>query len=259
MSKRKRSGGRIGQRVTTALAFCLGLWYCGMSVAQSAPRNPGPHPASQQLENPFKADGTSAKRGHQIYRNLCVSCHALNGTGESDVVEALAVKPGNFTNGEWKYGSTDGEIFSVIRDGTSDGMQPFDSKLSTDRIWHVINYLRTFEDSGDGNGETAEAEVPENPIPVTDESLRKGKQLYARFCVKCHGRNGLGDTEMREFLSTPPSDITDGVWNYGGRDGDIFSVIKNGTQYDMTAFANQLSDERIWHVVNYLRSMGSKS
>jgi mono/diheme cytochrome c family protein len=34
-------------------------------------------------------------------------------------------------------------------------------------------------------------------------------------------------------------------------------VIKDGTEYDMEAFGDRLSDERIWHVVNYVRSLGS--
>lgn len=122
-------------------------------------------------------------------------------------------------------------------------------------MWHVVNYLRSFAKKDGG----PVAEVPENPVAYSPDSVGLGKQLYVRFCVVCHGADGRGDTEMREFLPTAPSDLTDVEWKYGGRDGDLFLVIKDGTEYDMEAFADRLSDERIWHVVNYLRSLGPKA
>ncbi len=229
---------------------------CG-SPAHADPRQPGRHPASQELKNPIEPTETSIKQGEAAYRRFCVTCHGLKGTGQTDMADMLDVAPSDFTDDKWKYGSTDGELFSVIRDGGQGGMEPFKGKMNERRMWHLVNYIRTFSEAQDGGAESAiRAEVPENPIPYSEESVRRGKQLYARFCVTCHGRNGKGDTEMREFLSTHPSDLTDGEWKYGGRDGDIFMVIKQGTEYDMEAFADRLSDERIWHVVNYLRSMG---
>jgi mono/diheme cytochrome c family protein len=85
-----------------------------------------------------------------------------------------------------------------------------------------------------------------------------GKQYYVRSCVVCHGANGKGDTEMREFLSTHPSDLTDGDWKYGNQDGNIFQIIKDGTEYDMKPFKDLLDDEKTWHIVNYLRSFEKK-
>jgi mono/diheme cytochrome c family protein len=123
-------------------------------------------------------------------------------------------------------------------------------------MWHVVNYLRTLSKK---DGAASASDAPGNPVAVSPESVALGKQLYVRFCVVCHGANGKGDTEMREFLPTHPSDLTDAEWKYGARDGDIFLVIKDGTEYDMEAFADRLTDERIWHVVNYLRSFGPKS
>lgn len=208
------------------------------------------------MKNPIKPVEASIKQGEALYRRFCVTCHGLDGKGQTDMTDMLDVPPSDFTDGEWKYGATDGEIFSVIREGGQNGMEPFKSKLNEQRTWHLVNYLRTFSKKDDGAETAARPEVPENPIPYSEDSVRRGKQFYTRFCVTCHGRSGKGDTEMREFLSTHPSDLTNGKWKYGGRDGDIFMVIKQGTEYDMEAFADRLSDERIWHVVNYLRSLG---
>ncbi len=229
-----------------------------LSVAAAAnePRQPGADPASQEIKNPVAPEEASLKQGESLYKQYCVTCHALDGSGKTDMTEMLDVPPASFQDTEWKYGATDGEIFTVIRDGGQNGMQGFSDKMPELRMWHVVNYLRTLSKQ---DGAAPASAAPENPVAVTPESVALGKQLYVRFCVVCHGANGKGDTEMREFLPTHPSDLTDAEWKYGTRDGDIFLVIKNGTEYDMEAFADRLTDERIWHVVNYLRSFGPKT
>lgn len=227
-------------------------------VTVSAMIGLGPLAWAEPLENPHEASDASLRAGKQVYTRFCVTCHGTDGKGETDTVADLAVKPNDFTTGEFKHGDTDGHLFALIKKGTETGMEPFEGKIPDTRIWHVVNYLRSFAAEG-GGAEAIGDEVPENPIPYETASVARGKQFYNRFCSVCHGRNGIGDTEMREFLSTHPSDLTDSQWKYGDRDGNIFTIIKNGTEYDMEAFADRLTDERIWHVVNYLRSMGPKT
>ncbi len=101
------------------------------------------------------------------------------------------------------------------------------------------------------------AQAEENPLNFDINTIKRGRQFYTIHCVTCHGKNGRGDTEMREFLKTPPSDLTDGQWNYGGHDSMIFNVISSGREErDMPGFQEKLSEERIWYVVSYLRYLG---
>ena len=103
------------------------------------------------------------------------------------------------------------------------------------------------------------AAVPDNPVAFTKSSIGKGKQLFSSHCISCHGDDGKGSTAFREFLKTPPADLTDKQWIYGGRDSDIFDVTKNGrAERDMPAFGKIMNDERIWHVVNYVKYLGGK-
>jgi len=226
--------------------------------AQDPERKPGPHPESQKLKNPFPLDEKTAKQGQKFYQRLCVSCHGKDGKGETDMVDMLDVKPSDFTKGVYRYGKTDGEMFTIIKSGTITGMMPFGSQLKDPQIWQLVNYIRTFAPKTAEGVEVEEIPVPDNPVEYAKASIQRGKQFYVRFCVVCHGANGKGDTEMREFLSTHPSDLTNGEWKFGSRDGDIFTIIKDGSG-DMEAFADRLADDRIWHVVNYLKSLNPKT
>tara|TARA_B100001123_G_scaffold247254_1_gene276230 strand:+ start:174 stop:623 length:450 start_codon:yes stop_codon:yes gene_type:complete len=99
-----------------------------------------------------------------------------------------------------------------------------------------------------------EAQAIENPLESTADSRRIGRQRYVFMCRECHGNSGRGDGDM-SHAGGVPSDFTDDVWQHGESDGELFTVIKDGVTADMQSYANRLSDEDIWHVVNYLRSL----
>ena len=99
-----------------------------------------------------------------------------------------------------------------------------------------------------------EAQAIENPLESTADSRRIGRQRYVFMCRECHGNSGRGDGDM-SHAGGVPSDFTDDVWQHGESDGELFTVIKDGVTADMQSYANRLSDDDIWHVVNYLRSL----
>ena len=52
--------------------------------------------------------------------------------------------PSNLTDAEWTHGSTDGEIFTVVRDGIrTTPMKSFKSKMTEHELWDVVNYVRS--------------------------------------------------------------------------------------------------------------------
>ena len=52
-----------------------------------------------------------------------------------------------------------------------------------------------------------------------------------------------------------PADLTDATWDFGASDGEIFTVIRDGTSADMESYAEQISETEIWNLVNYIRSI----
>ena len=55
-------------------------------------------------------------------------------------------KPSNFTDAKWDHGSTDGEVFVVVRDGIGPkfDMSGFGETLSEQDMWNVVNFIKTF-------------------------------------------------------------------------------------------------------------------
>lgn len=104
-------------------------------------------------------------------------------------------------------------------------------------------------------GGNPEAAKIKNPVAATPESLSAGKRVYQRLCVRCHGAEGKGDGVSG---GAQPSDFTDAQWDYGSSDGDLFSVIHDGTSADMEGYAARMSDTDIWNVVNYIHSFAAR-
>ncbi len=100
-----------------------------------------------------------------------------------------------------------------------------------------------------------EAAALENPVAATPESITAGQESYTRYCVSCHGRTAEGGVGNDLVPDSP--DLTDAVWDHGSADGSIFDAIKNGVapDFNMIPWSNRLSDEEVWNVVNYLRSL----
>lgn len=94
-----------------------------------------------------------------------------------------------------------------------------------------------------------------NRTPVVPDlsSLDKGKVLFARFCVACHGPEGKGDGPAAQAMETKPADFLDlehsGI--YGP--GEKYWIVGNGTgETGMPGFGNELLPRDRWDLVNFI-------
>jgi mono/diheme cytochrome c family protein len=96
-----------------------------------------------KLKNPVAASPESIAAGKQVYTRYCAVCHgtAAQGGSGSDISPPAP----DLTDNEWKHGSTDGEIFSVVKNGVPPdlNMEPWGDRIKENDIWNVVNYLRS--------------------------------------------------------------------------------------------------------------------
>ena len=125
---------------------CCGALTLALAAAPQDQHEAGAHhhPEAAKVKNPVPADATSVAAGKDIYAKNCASCHGDTGKGDGAMGDELTPKPSNLVDEEWKHGSTDGEIFTLIRDGSKGtGMKAYRRKLSAHQIWDTVNYIRS--------------------------------------------------------------------------------------------------------------------
>ena len=97
-------------------------------------------------------------------------------------------------------------------------------------------------------------EVLQNPFPPTPVSLEAGAATYFQVCQACHGEGGRGDGPAGVALDPPPADLVVHVPLHP--EADLFRFIRDGIPgTSMAPLGGQLSEEQIWHVVNYIRTL----
>lgn len=111
---------------------------------------------ARSLTNPLQASPNLLEKGKALYegKGTCANCHGMAGRGDGPGGANLNPPPRIFkSRGFWKH-RTEGEIFWVIKNGsTGTAMIPFGGLLSDEEIWTVIQYERSFAgDGGHGRG-----------------------------------------------------------------------------------------------------------
>ena len=129
--------------VTAALPIALAA-YGAQEHQHPAEGGAHQHPDAAKMKNPVAMSPESIAAGQKVYAQNCASCHGESGKGDGKMGAELKPQPSNLADADWKHGSSDGEIFTVIRDGVQKtGMKSFKSKLTTDQIWQVVNYVHS--------------------------------------------------------------------------------------------------------------------
>jgi mono/diheme cytochrome c family protein len=96
------------------------------------------------------------------------------------------------------------------------------------------------------------------PAPANFQaSAEAGDKLYSTDCAMCHGSDGHTATDNGRWMYPRASDLTSpAVQRYSDR--ELFWIVKNGIRLSgMPAFARVESDEHIWNLVHYVRTLAS--
>jgi mono/diheme cytochrome c family protein len=132
------------RRVSNGLLFIIVL-AVGVFVGLSASaQQPGGSEAGKKLKNPVASSPESIKAGAASFAKYCKFCHNADAKGNGPMAPK-DTHPPDLTDATWDRGSTDGELFMVIKEGAGPkfDMKGFKSKMTDQEIWNVVNYLHS--------------------------------------------------------------------------------------------------------------------
>jgi mono/diheme cytochrome c family protein len=129
--------------LSVAVLFMAAFSLTSFKVAQEQPE-PWPVPEEyKNMENPVEADAESLQIGKMLYNKNCASCHGKKGLGDGPKARMLDTFSGDFS-GDYYQDQTDGEHFYKTKEGRGE-MPGYGKKMSDEDIWHMVNYMRTFD------------------------------------------------------------------------------------------------------------------
>lgn len=128
--------GAAAAIVVVSLAFA--------SVSVFAQATVGGNPKAAAVKNPVASNPNSINKGRQAFMKACRHCHGPKGLGDGPLAPKNP-SPANLTDAEWKYGSTDGELFAIISNGVGGNseMKGVRSEMTATDMWNIVNFLRS--------------------------------------------------------------------------------------------------------------------
>jgi len=212
-----------------------------------------------------------AARGKQLYDLHCALCHGATGKGDGPAAERVLPKPRDFTAGKFKLRSTpsgqlptDQDLFKVVTDGMpGTSMPPWRVLPDKDRR-ALVAHVKTFAE-GFKSAKPEAAKVPPE-VASSDASIKRGKEMFEAIeCNKCHGQAGRGDpapgSDLKDDWGNPvrPANLHK-PWTFRGgpERKDVAMRLSTGLMGSpMPTFIDSVEKpEDIWHLANYIRSLG---
>ncbi len=221
------------------------------------------HAEAQQAGDPAS--------GKALYEKKCALCHGAEGKGDGPGAATLDPKPRDFTKGLYKIRTTasgqpptDTDLFRIITNGMPGTSMPDWKVLPEKDRWNLVAYVKTLAPESFKEPPKV-ADFPKE-VASSKESLARGKEMFEAIeCNKCHGNAGRGDGPSAPELkddwghAVRPANLTK-PWTFrgGGSVRDIATRLVTGLMgTPMPSFIDSVEKpEDVWHVANYVKSLG---
>jgi len=219
------------------------------------------------------AQAGDARAGKVVYERKCLLCHGVKGDGKGAAAELLTPAPRDFTSGIYKIRSTankiptDKDLFDVITYGMPGTSLPPWSVLPEKDRWNLVAYVKSF--AAEKLKEAPKKQDLPKEVASSVESIKRGKEMFEAIeCHKCHGAAGRADgpsrPELKDEWGQPiaPANLTK-RWTFrgGASRADIATRLATGILgTPMPSFIDSVEKpDDIWHLTNYLASLGPES
>ena len=102
-------------------------------------------------------------------------------------------------------------------------------------------------------------------LPDTPAQVTRGKSVYNRRCVGCHGKNGDGNVAAATYLDPRPRNFTLGVFKFRTTpsgslptDGDLYRTLTRGVRWTAMPTWHELPEKDRITVIAYIKTFSSR-
>ena len=205
-------------RITLLIILTAVLSACNMSLAEDVTPPPGyipPTPIPTLVLVPPQMP--SVANGERIYFEKCAPCHGDTGLGDGAQGIQLGVTVPAFALTDIARPASPAGWFTTVTRGNIERFMPPFASLNDQERWDVVAYITT--------------------LHTSEDEIEQGKELFEANCPNC-STEYFEDQANMAGLST----VT------------LARIIRLGNE-EIQAFGQDLSDEEMWAVAEYLRSL----
>ncbi len=206
-------------RFLLIVALTILLTACNFTLAEDVTPPPGyvPPTPAPTLGPMFPAQAPSTESGALIFAEKCAPCHGSTGLGDGPQGIQLGVTVPAFGLPEIARSASPAQWYTTVTRGNMERFMPPFASLNDQQRWDVVAYAMT--------------------LHMTDEELAKGKELFETNCANCSTDFFKDQTKMSELSEV-----------------ELARIIKEGND-QVPAFGAKLSDDDVWTVTAYLRTL----
>lgn len=211
--------------------------------------------------------------GREAFLNRCSGCHGVTGEGNGPASSMLNPRPRNLVNGSFKLRSTPmgtlptvADLLRTINQGIPGSSMPSFKELSDPEKLAIVLYVRSLRPEFK---ETLAAQksisLPPPPAEIFTAkaglmaAAKRGRAVYEKSCLSCHGQEGLGDGVSAEGMTDSedrpikPANLSSNRLKSGVSALDVFKAISTGLDgAPMPAYADSISEKDRWDLVAYI-------
>jgi len=126
----------------------------------------------------------------------CVGCHAHGGGGIGPPL----------MDDEWIHGSEPGVIYTVISEGTPNGMPAFRGKISNAQVWQLVAYVRSLSRLAPPEAVSARSDHLQARTPAPPRKAIPGRELLEMRAAEDAALHSYGWVDRRAGIVRIPID-----------------------------------------------------
>jgi mono/diheme cytochrome c family protein len=205
-------------RIVILILLATLLSACNLTLAEDVTPPPGyipPTPVPTLVLVPPRTPNVA--NGEAIYFEKCAACHGDTGMGDGAQGIQLGVTVPAFALPEIARPASPASWYTTVTRGKIERFMPPFASLNDQERWDVVAYIMT--------------------LHTSEEEIAKGKEIFETNCADCP-TDYYKDQNKMSGLSTVA----------------LARIVRLGNE-EIQAFGENLSDEEMWAVAEYLRSL----